>query len=134
MFFIKSQFRMCSKFPPHESMDAWTSLIMDGRTISRVPGRLRMVWQTSKRLGEVAVHCQLELNSLGRFQVSPEIKIVSAWCRTNVRVIPRKLILVDKYWHELFPCFGVGNSLLKFVQAVLDTPFMHSCGSCPESV
>jgi hypothetical protein len=65
LFFIKSLFRMCSKCPPQESMHAWTSLIMDGRTISRVPGRSRLVWQTSKHFGEVAVHCQLELNTMG---------------------------------------------------------------------
>jgi hypothetical protein len=68
------------------------------------------------------------------FRVSPDIKIVSAWCRMNVRAVPPKLMLVDIYWHELFPCFGIGNSLMKFVQEVLDTAFMHSCGWCPESI
>ena len=67
-------------------IDALMNKIMDCRTISRVPGQLRVVWQTSKRVGQVSVHCQFGAEYAREFQVSPEIKIVSAWCRTNVNL------------------------------------------------
>ena len=44
-----------------------TRLIMDCLTLSMVPGRMRMVCPVHKRVGEVSLHFQLELNALAFF-------------------------------------------------------------------
>ena len=38
-----------SKFPPSKSTHAWTLLIKECRTLSKVQGRLRMVWRASTK-------------------------------------------------------------------------------------
>jgi hypothetical protein len=38
----------CSKCPPSGPIHAWTRMIVDCRTLSKVPGRLWMVWEANK--------------------------------------------------------------------------------------
>ena len=54
-----------SRCPPPTSMHAWVRLISHCHTLSKVLGRLRMFWHVQKRVGEVPVHCQLEMNVPG---------------------------------------------------------------------
>jgi hypothetical protein len=53
-FYQVTIYSKCSKCHPPESMHAWICLIVVCRTLSKVPGRLRMVWQASEDVGEVS--------------------------------------------------------------------------------
>jgi len=72
-------------------------------------------------LCEVSYHFQLELIKLG-FLVSAE-KNLKDWVRTNVRVVPQKLSVCGHRGYELLPCFGVGDSFLKFTQTKMHNKF-----------
>jgi hypothetical protein len=76
-----------------------TRLVTDRRTLSEVQGRLPMVWQTQKCVGEVCLHFLLQLNSLGALSV-PTHKNTSIknWGPENVGAVPRKL----RNWYEYF--------------------------------
>jgi len=53
---------------------------------------LRMVWQTLKCFGEVSVHFQLQMNTLGCLRV-PTDKNLEDWGQVNMRAVPRKLFV-----------------------------------------
>ena len=48
------------RYPPPNSIHAWTRLIMDCRALSEVPGRWEWFDRNKKRVGEVTVHFQLQ--------------------------------------------------------------------------
>jgi hypothetical protein len=66
-------------------------------------------------VGEVSYYCQLALIELG-FLSAPQKKNLKDWVQANVRVVPRKASVGGHRGNELFPCFDVGNSFLKFTQ------------------
>lgn len=108
----------CQKNYPAETVRAWTRLIMDYRSLSKVTGLLQMVWQTQKCLGEVSLYFQMELNMLGVLSV-PTNKNLKGWCRLNSGAVPKCLrTYVDM---NSFPAFGVGNLPLKYCPSILDT-------------
>jgi hypothetical protein len=104
-----------SKCLPPESVHAWTRLIMDCSTLSKVLGRLRMVWQTQTCVGEVSLHFHLELNTLGFLDVLTHKKVKN-WVCLHVGAVPRKLFAPKYIDMEFSPCFYVGDSLMKLVE------------------
>ena len=57
---------------------AWTCVIVDCRSLSEVPGRLRVVRDVKKCVCEVSLNFEFELNTLGVFSIAT-YKNLNAW-------------------------------------------------------
>ena len=115
MFYEFTVHKKCSKFPSSELIAAWTRRIVDCRTLSRELSSLQKVWQREKLSWwnvcsfltgseyTVAFDCPHTQKSEGL--ESSEI----GGCTSN-----------NNCWRAyidmgVFPCYVVGNSLMKFV-------------------
>ena len=94
----------CSKCSPADWTHALARL-MRYHTLSKVQGRMRMVWQAQKCVAEVFLRFQLELNTL-RFLSVPIHKYIDGWGRTNggggVKTVCRRIVtgVLSLFWNS----------------------------------
>lgn len=72
-----------SKCPPTQSVHALSRLSRQCHTPSKVPRRLRMVWQASKCVAEVSLHFQVQLQTFYFFSI-PKDKNLKDWVPHSV--------------------------------------------------
>jgi hypothetical protein len=160
LLFIKSQFRTnAQNRTTVQSMNAWTSLITDCRTLSKVWGGLRMVWQLSKARwwSEFSFSSEAEFVTVLR---NPKTKNLKDLGLANVGAVPRKVgvcgqILIETLFFVLackthsrslskhfqytlssrykvslwLKRYWLNLQLMKFAQATLTKPATHEVGS-----
>jgi hypothetical protein len=100
-------------------MQEWTHLAMGCHSLSKVPGRLRMVWQASNRRWSV---CSFSTaGEYTRFFSVTTNRSLKDWVEHVVGMYPENHLrtYIDM---NSFHCFGVGNSHLKFFQVFLIHP------------
>jgi hypothetical protein len=83
-------------------------------------------WNT-KGIGEVFLHLKLKLNTLGFWSITTD-KSLQDWSWANAWAVRRKMRWLRTYTDMKFlPRVGVGNSLMKFVQAFLMVWYCACC-------
>jgi len=103
-------------------MYAWTCPVMDCRTMSEMPGQLRVVWQ-AERIRWFSISSFLIGAKCTRASTFPHRQILKGLISTRCCAVLR-----ERDWRRILICtvlFGVMNSLLNFVQVFRIWPVMH---------
>jgi len=89
--------------PPSGLKFAWARLILEYRTILKVPGRSGIVWQPQKWVGEMSVLCKLELNAIGSWR-KPAKKNLKDWSGVNVKAMQLLLFYLSIVMIDIIEC------------------------------
>jgi hypothetical protein len=103
-------------------MHAWTRLMMDCRTISKVSGGCEWFDRQTKCVGEVSLHFQLETDTLQFLSVPTDKRVKVLRLGESGSCTSKSKCLRTYVYMNIFPCFWCGELTPEFCSSILDTP------------